>query len=126
MEYSISYFIDKFSKIPNRMWTTGSDGWLGIEGKYCADGFCGGKGDLRLTGESLALAKLLLPLVKDCSLLEVNWHINDGHCKEYSKNDYLEPKERILAALHDRKIMEANIKEAGDLVNKKYVSLAKI
>lgn len=117
MNYDINYFIDKFSKIPNRMWTVGSDGWKGIEGKYCADGYCGSNGGHQ-TEESKALALLLHPLLNDCPLIDVVWKINDGNYEPYHWSNYPEPKERILAALYDLKIQEANIKEAKELVNK--------
>lgn len=114
MQYNVSYFIDKFSKIPESLWTIGANGWTGAQGKYCAGGFCGQTSGEN-TEESLALTKLFLKLPcfknrEGISNEEVIYYINDG----IKKQDYPQPtpKARILAALHDIKNMQApNVKE---------------
>ena len=102
MQYTVDYFIKKFEAIPEDEWTTGSNGWYGHDGKFCAEGFCGCGSGNNKTQELFSLIdlfKVVLPNQKN----DVVYLVNDGRL-----NDYLQdhPKQRILAALYDIKTMQ--------------------
>jgi len=112
MEYTVDYFIGKFSSIPDELWTECYCEWYD---KKCAMGHCGTSDFGSMTEESLALYDLL----KTLSVTYANnkmisgervriafrtiYSFNDGHIKEYQQPT---AKERILAALYDVKKMQ--------------------
>jgi hypothetical protein len=89
MNYTVDYFIQKFSSIPRKLWCVGSF----VEGdRMCALGHCG----MRVahpTPESLALNRVIASPE----------YINDGEDPDYPQPT---PRARILAALRDVKAKE--------------------
>jgi len=102
--YTIDYFINKFSAIPEELWCTGDfqDG-----NKFCAQGHCG----LKIETRELVWHS---PIIVKGPLAEVSalWHlfknriymcpgtVNNGWEYTYQQPT---PKQRILAALYDIK-----------------------
>lgn len=97
MQYTVDYFIEKFSAIPEENWTTGTT--INHKGQKCALGHCGvGVDELEnLTDEAFILTEILKPLYKDHILTLGPWeivtNINDRHSVLGT------PKQRILTAL---------------------------
>jgi len=103
--YTVDYFIDKFSKIPEDMWCVKTLG--DMSGSHCALGHCD-FGNTGVPKEALALQKLLKPLENShCRIWTTPW-INDGLYPSYQQPT---PKQRILAALNDIKKMQEPVKE---------------
>lgn len=107
-DYTVDYFIEKFSKIPEGMWITGDFGRGGV---HCAGGHCGCTYSKESTDEAMALAHLIgkLPLVRhNGGYSDIIYDnivcINYGHT-QYQQNT---PKQRILAALYDIKKLQEN------------------
>lgn len=108
--FTVQYFIDKFSKIPKRKWTTRT---FESMGKMCALGHCNMREPKLPTDEAIALAMLISTNLKInvSQDLEEQTHwvfftvypINDGFNDKYLQEH---PKERILAALNDIKKMQ--------------------
>lgn len=87
MNYTVDYFIRKFNRIPNRLWTTGR--FKSSNGKKCVLGHCGMYSTLRRTEIAMNLNSLFYKkgFVTD---------INDGAHPFFRQK---RPKARILAAL---------------------------
>lgn len=106
MEYTVDYFISKFSVIPKDKWVKGT---LERDGKHCALGHCGVTSTVEATAEAQALAELFVHLGIKCGRDkdESDWFfymvypVNDRGRKEYGHLKH--PKQRILAALRDIK-----------------------
>jgi|SRR6185436_16984899 len=107
-KYNVEYFIRKFNKIPNKLFTTQKfqDG-----NKYCAQGHCGilswsdicnareGEG----SKEAVALMNLSDHLLEEGQNLDEYspiGRINNGDHSDYRQST---PKRRVLAALNDIK-----------------------
>ena len=115
MEYTVSYFIGKFSSIPDYLWRTGN---FELMGQSCAAGHCGIRESGKLNEEVNALIGMLSKLRITLGygyvfygnpLLDTVAVINDGHCMEYQQPT---PKQRILTALYDvKKLQEPKVKE---------------
>lgn len=125
MDYNVQYFIDKFSAIPELNWV---ERLLGHDGHHCALGHCGVKA-LNLKGEILgdnpeanALAKLLYLVNAEKKTAYIVGYINDGFHPQYQQRS---PKQRILAALYDIKIMQdkENTVVPEPKVKKEYISV---
>lgn len=98
-QYTIDYFINKFSNIPAKNWCTGT---FKIDSdKFCALGHCGSYWKRGLSGikiqieteESKALGEIFL--TKSTSLIAAA-NVNDGLDSRFQQKT---PKARILAAL---------------------------
>ena len=109
MEYTVDYFIGKFSAIPDKLWHTGNFEFMG---KSCAAGHCGVRDGAKLNDEVSALIGMFSELkltprngysFYGKPLFDTVAVINDGHTAEYQQET---PKQRILAALQDVKAME--------------------
>jgi hypothetical protein len=89
MEYTVSYFIEKFSAIPEEIWLINE---YERNGSKCAFGHCGMRDNnsLQSIPEAAAFVKIL----------QMAAVINDGESSEYQQPT---PKQRILAALYDIK-----------------------
>lgn len=92
MNYDKKYFIEKFSAIPDELWTTGED-FNETTGKCCARGHCGSRGCADSSEECMALYRVFF---SDMNSMPVD--INDGYDPRYQQ---AHPKQRILAALND-------------------------
>lgn len=89
MKYTVDYFIEKFEAIPEELWCIGT---FQIGEKCCAFGHCGGTEHIGAnTVECNELIKVLTVVAET----------NDGTNKLYQQPT---PKQRILAALNDKKI----------------------
>jgi len=109
MEYTVDYFLNKFSSIPEELWTWGN---FELNGQSCAAGHCGIRDANKLNAEANSLIELFSKL-KLSPVFGVSFYgnklydtvavINDGHCAEYNQET---PKKRILAALNDVKKMQ--------------------
>ena len=90
-KFTVDYFINKFSKIPDKKWITGV--WSN-NGKCCVLGHCGERNDgtLSKTRESEALRSLTYEY-----LWVAPYSINDGFDELKMLGDT--PKERVLTAL---------------------------
>lgn len=98
--YTVDYFIDKFSKIPEDKWQMG--GYHNKDKtKFCAFGHCGI--DEYSGWKSKSEADALL------NILPIAVSVNDGEHEDYRQ---LTPKQRILAALND--IKKKMISEPND------------
>lgn len=87
--YTKQYFIEKFSNIPDEMWTEGM--YADKEGRRCALGWCGMTGHFQSqTEESAELNKVF------GKIRGITWQISDGHDPRFQQPT---PKARILAAL---------------------------
>lgn len=124
--YNTEYFIKKFSAIPEERWIIGL--FNDDQGRSCANGHCGVVGKihfdetpsktnrLTLTLESIALQKVFSILKIALSFREDKVegdeysckaaNINNGNCKKYPQAT---PKQRILAALRDVKMLEEQV-----------------
>lgn len=94
MKYTVDYFIDKFSKIPNKFWITGRfDAPTVDHVKHCVLGHCWRKVGGPHTQESKALRNLFAEYFHTKP-----WMINDSR---FSNNQFPQktPRGRILAAL---------------------------
>jgi hypothetical protein len=91
---SVDYFIKKFNRINDNLWTTTK---YKNKEKLCALGHCGEIKSRKPTNESLVLDHLFNKHGLRVSL------INDGKCSKYDQDT---PKKRILAALRDIKKIE--------------------
>jgi hypothetical protein len=106
-KFTVDYFIEKFSKIPDKNWCT--QYLLSSLGKSCALGHCGVRSNniIAFGGieheEGSALAKILAPVSMQDAEYSVVYEINDGHNYNYKQPT---PKQRILAALYDIKKMQ--------------------
>lgn len=116
MQYTVDYFIDKFSSIPDSLFVV--DRLHDGDGGKCVNGWCGVMDCQKPTIESSALQKVM-------SILKITWfghgdttidsiwdyedysimavYINNGWTNEYPQPT---PKQRILAALYDIKKMQ--------------------
>jgi hypothetical protein len=93
MKYTIDYFIEKFSKIPENEWEIGI---LKSKNKSCALGHCGVKsinGKWEHSVESQALVDIF------DGTFESVYDINDGNLLEFGNN----PKIRMINALKLKK-----------------------
>lgn len=101
-QYNVDYFIKKFEEIPEEKWIAGS--FSGMNGTHCALGHCYNNGEgYTQSPEGSALIRIL----------NYPAQINDGLRSEYQQNN---PKNRILAALYDKKA-ELAVKEAQEIIN---------
>lgn len=136
--YTVDYFIEKFSKIPESKWTTGKfvkkSGLFGIFNQFCAQGFClnqdivkhclannGGMVDdffrraIFDNNEQNELAQLLRLFggakeLGDGATQYSNKLIGDINNGKSPKYQQSTPKKRILAALNDiKKMQEAKV-----------------
>lgn len=120
--YDVSYFIKKFSAIPDDKWFTG-DYSNRTGDKFCALGHCGmHDGCFDKTEESSSLNELFtgfkITEKTACGLPAVP-AINDGNAIEYQQPT---PKQRILAALWDiKKLSYPELSETtvNDLIGEK-------
>lgn len=119
MEYTVEYFLDKFSKISERRWTIQRFFKRNFfaPNQHCAQGFCLPKSVLRqmakskfsgthgvnygLVPELIGLFRLFGTPSKQTSVLIAS--INNGLDERYQQPT---PKARILAALHDIKKLQ--------------------
>lgn len=94
MTYTIDYFLDKFSKIPERFWMT-----LGYSfgDQCCSLGHCGARACMP-TDESDALIRLFENIGAHPAT------VNDG--KDILRYYQTTPRQRILAALLDIKALQ--------------------
>ncbi len=102
MEYTVDYFIAKFEAIPAQNWITGSYSSPDAKGAaHCAAGHCGASVNNTVTNELDALVHLF-------SVNEVGSiiGINDGHNSKYVQPN---PKDRILAALREIKLIQDGV-----------------
>lgn len=119
MKYTVDYFIDKFSKIPDNFWGKGNESFYDKEVK-CALGHCKvntydsyypkqGLGD-----EMQGLAKLLNNSINEqesqtqgITVYNITnvFMINDKSSM-FPQYNQVTPKERILAALYDIKVLQ--------------------
>lgn len=97
--YTVDYFINKFKKIPAKLWCVRS---YQRADKYCALGHCGARytsdDDSEFTEESQALQDLFSSVL--------HFHaasVNDGDAGSFKFNS---PKKRMLAALQKIKRMQ--------------------
>ena len=86
-KYDAAYFIEKFTAIPARFWTTKNyrDG-----NRYCALGHCGERSNAGAKVEANALAELFTS--KNLMVT----YVNDGHSHLFKQKT---PRGRVLAAL---------------------------
>jgi len=133
MEYTVDYFIEKFSGLNN--WRTGS--LSDKEGNHCVLGHCGvvtvrfdgNSAGYVLNEEANALGSLfgVLPgrFAATPDYYEVI-RVNDGTNPFYPENT---PKERVLAALHDIKAIlekrneDALVEEVKAIINQEREAL---
>jgi hypothetical protein len=133
--YTVDFFIDKFSKIPEHLWLIGDQGHFG--GPACAFGHCRIRPSDKYgsdTEEGVALQKLFFDSglrIKDSgyginvniapngSIQAAAW-INNGFIKEYQQPT---PKQRILAALYDIKRLQSKVTEQQPKERIVYVSV---
>jgi len=111
MEYTVDYFINKFSSIAENRWYVG-DFSNRDKNRFCALGHCGCDGSItKYTSEAEALFNLfkLVQLTGNIS------YINDGLEPYYPQPT---PKQRILAALYDIK----NIQQKQSEVNREDIT----
>lgn len=100
MEYTVDYFIDKFSTIDS------DDIGVGSLCEHCSLYHCGVVEDVMTgnyleTEESIALGKLINNHLNDkYNEIGAVYNLNDGHIVKYQQET---PKERILACLNDIK-----------------------
>lgn len=88
--YSVDYFLNFFSSIPEEKWMTGN--WHNQDKtKFCALGHLGGSAEKGHTRQAEDLS-----FIMGCSVAE----INDGNNDFYQQ---IHPKDRIIAALMDAK-----------------------
>lgn len=111
-KYTVQYYIDKFSKIPENKWTTNA---FGEGNARCANGHCGisikNANQHDATDEAKQLANLLLLVVDKSAynkyrqpIFVATAFINDGDDPKYKQRH---PKDRILAALEDVKKLQS-------------------
>lgn len=129
MEYTVDYFIEKFSNIHKSKWTIGifRSHIVGSQDVCCALGHCGVEDDLN-TAESFALKQLFKHLnvtshlhpdqevIDPIDINRISWKvpiINDGRAAEYRQNH---PKDRILAALYNIKAMRESTKAVEEIL----------
>lgn len=132
MEYTVDYFIKKFSNTRDNMWCINS---LHDDGKSCANGWCGvtltfdGKENSLVyfaTPESIAMAKLFKPLATGKiydhheNYSNIAAHINNGNHPGYQQPT---PKQRILEALHNLKKMQQPTRVTASKEKTVYVSV---
>jgi hypothetical protein len=103
-KYTVDYFIDKFSKIPDSKWRTNS---YNYNGRCCALGHCGYTWE-----KETNLGKVLERLVQNNLAVSIE-SINDG---KNDGNDYIpfkqkKPKARVLAALKKIKKLQSQNKK---------------
>lgn len=99
MNYTLDYFIKKFTKIPENKWITGM---CERGDKHCVLGHCGAKSLTKLPEEALALIELIPCCPEDkrnsyCGDYQGVVIINDGLGDPDKKNTT--PKQRILKKL---------------------------
>lgn len=116
MKYTVDYFIDKFSKIPDSKFISGLQ--CDNKGNHCAYGWCATKfyysssGNGHETEEGQALTKLFT--IPELQYLDLAGEIPEGMPARINNGDHPKyqqptPKQRILAALNDvKKFLEAN------------------
>jgi hypothetical protein len=98
--YTVDYFLNKFSAIPEDRWYIG-DFSNEDKNKFCALGLCGCDGGKRIfTGEASALYDLFKVLHKSPFMVG---RVNDGIDPNYQQPT---AKQRIIAALYDIKKMQ--------------------
>lgn len=124
-KYDVNYFINKFSKIPEKRWIT--DTFVGVNPlNRCARGFCltaksafkawRGKDAvevLREYNEELVALDGLFGQVSEGIVIAL---INNGWVKEYQQAT---PKQRVLAALQDLKLEQESaelMSEVKDII----------
>lgn len=120
MQYTIDYFINKFSAIPEKMWTIRTRGY-DDNGPHCALGHC--DESWKRWGNKGAEETALIKIFDDDGLKIIR--INNGDCPKYQQPT---PKQRILAALHDIKKLnsEQGVKECDATMSKKDIDVGKI
>ena len=115
-DYTVDYFIKKFTNTRDSKWCVSH---FHRDGKSCANGWCGATNELKdaktdtwtifSTEESQGLHIVFLPLKS--KQIRDDWfgtsntaaHINNGDDIRYQQSS---PKKRILAALYDIKKMQ--------------------
>jgi hypothetical protein len=114
LKYDASYFISKFSAIPDEEWTEGKmDGLSKCALGHCSETTLFANAD-EYGPEARALFALF-ELINDKVPLR-DFELDEPWCRVYRVNDYMgrgshqydqpTPKARILAALHDIKAKE--------------------
>jgi len=98
-KYTVDYFIEKFSAIPEEMWTVGET--EDIDGKKCALGFCSLKSANNSNKETKSLCIILKPYLINIAPFRTNhilneeiWYVNDRMIN-HNRN----PKKNILDGL---------------------------
>lgn len=127
MEYTVDYFIEKFSKIPEELWYDG--GLLHFNGKRCAYGLCGLTPFQEPSKECRALSDIFQKAFPQFNkktyshnLSGVVISINDDVGSLIGLYQQPTPKQRILAALYDiKKLQEPKLPEPKTII--KYVSV---
>ena len=110
MEYTIDYFIDKYTKIPHKNWVTGILYYKNdlLKERCCVLGHCGvtyneetdSEIEWNMTEESLALIDLLGLIMPEEITSKLHWTytINDSGGFRFFNKDH--SKDRILMALN--------------------------
>ncbi len=102
MNYTVDYFIEKFSAIPETKWCINRR--ENDLGQRCAHGHCYSGS----VGENGSVEKALSKLSKELGYKVGLAPINNGDDERYQQPT---PKQRIMAALYDIKKMQEPIKE---------------
>lgn len=120
-QFSIDFFISKFSAIPDERWTTGAL-FRFEDSTACAIGHCLPWGNSETwraqNSEARALAMVLFGSDSDDSVGQIT-NINDGRLLDYQQPT---PKARILAALMDAKAKAEAALDAYELRELKPIS----
>lgn len=109
MNYDVDYFIDKFQRIPEELWITGS--YCG-DGRGCAFVHCGIDWRKGIVNPGKPEAQALCDLFS-VALEQSVITINDGADSRYQQPT---PKQRILAALRDIKAKQEAEKPKADVI----------
>lgn len=122
--YTVDYFLDKFSKIEESLWTTGV--FEHFDGRRCAMGHCLSDVALKITAQHMERTGIrgYKPTAEECKTIFAEslalcqifnaenpgdgsltvYKINNGDDPRYQQPT---PKQRILAALYDIKKLQA-------------------
>lgn len=113
--YDVDYFIKKFQAIPEKFWNDYTQtGYSDDRVTHCAFGHCQTSGqwpgneDGSITPEGQALCEIFNSVGMVVGSGKWITSINNGNVNEYPQPT---PKQRILAALHDIKKMQAPVKQ---------------
>lgn len=101
-KYTVDYFIDKFSNIPEENFITGS---LQMDNKCCALGYCGMKNYDKIPREAIALIDIITPkAAQQENKVGISYFVTDVNDGIGSKRELgSTPKERILNKLKEIK-----------------------